>query len=978
MINWISPFNYDFAIAAIPIQIILLLFYGVRRNLPIRQSFCFWLIMVANLTMTSADIISCEMNEIWMQFPLWVMYAINHVYFISFIIRGWALFAYTTESSHSYKNNNIFKIVTSIPAATAIILILSTPWTSAIYTIAEDGYHNCSLYKAIYFSTYFYIIVSLLLVIKNWVNLSRRMRTGLLSFNLLLLFGIIIRKQFYHMLVTSYFSILSILIIFLTSENPDLYREKRTRLMNKDALDLIGLDYCERNVPFSLVTISIHNYEESKSVYGISQMNSVLKAVASWIQKSFPRCDAFYTRNGNYVLFIKGHLNYTTEKVMERWKSEYDKFQRTYYGSVQIKLSTMLLPDSIINGHEILAGDLARYAMTNSYNENHRGNYVLSESMIEEVQKQKAIERAVKDAIADNRLEVYFQPIYSTKQGKVTGAEALARLSDPKLGFIPPLEFIPIAENNGDIIEIGRQIFEKVCIFIEKIDTKQLGIEFINVNLSPVQCMSHSLYKELAEIANRHKVPMELFDFEITESLVEDYEMIHLQIAGLQSMGAELSLDDFGTGAANLTSLMNLPIHVVKVDMTFTQSYFAGKAAFLPDLIRLFQNSNMEIVVEGIETKEMKDIIADMGCDYEQGFYFSKPIPPEEFVKYMEKVNLEYVPSTAEHVFGKDTITDDKPENMPREYAKLRAENARLKKEAEDIKKIAELKESISALFANMPGLSFSKDVNTGRYIACNQAFAEYAHKDRPEEVVGLTDFEIFDIETARHFAEDDKKALSMDKPYIFIEDVPDAIGNMRKFQTTKLKFTDNIGRHCLLGLCEDVTDAMSIKREYIERLAKVQDKANVDALTGVKNKNAYEEAEELLKRQIIENNNIEFAITIFDVNNLKLINDTKGHQAGDEYIREACAIICRTFTHSPVFRIGGDEFAVISQGEDYDHLEEFTDMIAAHNTEAISAGGNVIACGTAKYENDGNVEAVFTRADNNMYENKRNLKKEN
>jgi EAL domain-containing protein (putative c-di-GMP-specific phosphodiesterase class I) len=192
-----------------------------------------------------------------------------------------------------------------------------------------------------------------------------------------------------------------------------------------------------------------------------------------------------------------------------------------------------------------------------------------------------------------------------------------------------------VAEKNGDIMEIGRQVFEKTCIFLKTVDTKKLGIDFININLSPIQCMSHSLLRELSEIAGRHGIPMSMFDFEITESLVEDYDMIQMQIQGLQSMGAELSLDDFGTGASNLTSLMKLPIHVVKIDMLFTRSFFDGKAPFLPDLIRLFQHSNMEIVVEGIETKEMMDTMIKLGCDYEQGFYFSKPLPPEEFKAFM-------------------------------------------------------------------------------------------------------------------------------------------------------------------------------------------------------------------------------------------------------------------------------------------------------------------------------------------------------
>ncbi len=636
MINWISPFNYDFAIAAIPIQLILLVFYGVRRNLPIRQSSCFWFVMFANLIMTSADIISCEMNEIWYEYPLWVMYAINHAYFLGFIVRGWALFAYTAESSHSHKGNWIFWIVTAIPASVAVILILSTPWTSAIYTIAEDGYHNCSLYKTIYFSTYFYIICSLIIVIFNWKKLSRRMKAGLLSFNLILLFGIIIRKQFYHMLVTSYFSILAILIIYLTSENPDLYRDNRTRLMNKSALDLIGFDYWEKKIPFSLITMNIHNYEESKSVYGVYLVNDGLKAIASWLAKNFRKYNIFYTRNGNFILLIKGHLHEKPEKIMEDWKEKYEAFQKSYYGVVQMKLSAMLIPDPIIETQGLVAGDLARYAIANAYNENRRENYVFSEDMIKDVKKHKSIERAVKDAIADNRFEVYFQPIYSIKEDKILGAEALARLYDPKLGFIPPLEFIHVAEKNGDIIEIGRQIFEKICIFLEKSDPEKLGIEFINVNLSPIQCMSQRLTKDFSDIVARHNIPMSMFDFEITESLIEDYDMIQMQIAELSTMGAELSLDDFGTGNSNISSLMNLPIHVVKVDMSFTWSYFEGKAAFLPDLIKLFQNSKLEIVVEGIETQEMKDKMAEMGCDYEQGYYFSKPLPPADFVRYME------------------------------------------------------------------------------------------------------------------------------------------------------------------------------------------------------------------------------------------------------------------------------------------------------------------------------------------------------
>ena len=140
-------------------------------------------------------------------------------------------------------------------------------------------------------------------------------------------------------------------------------------------------------------------------------------------------------------------------------------------------------------------------------------------------------------------------------------------------------------------------------------------------------------------------------------------------------------------------------------------------------------------------------------------------------------------------------------------------------------------KESLSSLLNHMPAMSFYKDAKTGVYLACNQAFAEYAHKENPSGVVGLTDYEIFDPATARHFAEDDKTALSMDVPYIFSEDVPDAAGNQKQFQTTKLKFIDETGRLCLLGMCMDVTEVVRIRKENEQTRAAYQEALSTSAV---------------------------------------------------------------------------------------------------------------------------------------------------
>ena len=181
-------------------------------------------------------------------------------------------------------------------------------------------------------------------------------------------------------------------------------------------------------------------------------------------------------------------------------------------------------------------------------------------------------------------------------------------------------------------------------------------------------------------------------------------------------------------------------------------------------------------------------------------------------------------------------------------------------------------------------------------------------------------------------------------------------------------------GPRLIVGL--NNIDAQVRQEEGLEkRLVQAQTQASIDALTGVKNRHAYLVAETQMDRKIADHRQPPFAIVIFDVNDLKKVNDTVGHQAGDQYLRDACGIICDTFKHSPVFRVGGDEFAVIVQGKDYDCIEGLLGKMSAYNAEASRIGGIVIACGCAKYEDDACVATVFDRADHKMYENKNALK---
>ena len=181
-------------------------------------------------------------------------------------------------------------------------------------------------------------------------------------------------------------------------------------------------------------------------------------------------------------------------------------------------------------------------------------------------------------------------------------------------------------------------------------------------------------------------------------------------------------------------------------------------------------------------------------------------------------------------------------------------------------------------------------------------------------------------------------------------------------------------GPRLIVGL-NNIDSQVRQEEEFGKNLAKAQSQASIDALTGVKNKFAFTHVQEQFDGRIKDNTQADFAVVMLDLNDLKVINDTEGHKAGDQYLKDACQIICHVFAHSPVFRVGGDEFVAICQGHDYEHIDELIAQIDEHNREAVSNGGIVIACGMSRFRNDDSLMDVYERADQNMYINKDSLK---
>lgn len=190
-----------------------------------------------------------------------------------------------------------------------------------------------------------------------------------------------------------------------------------------------------------------------------------------------------------------------------------------------------------------------------------------------------------------------------------------------------------------------------------------------------------------------------------------------------------------------------------------------------------------------------------------------------------------------------------------------------------------------------------------------------------------------------------------------------------------KVAMVSEDGEKRLIAGIIDIDSQKRKEQEYYKHLEEARERANKDGLTGVKNNSAYSEYENKLNLHINEGKAPEFAIALFDINNLKYVNDTYGHKAGDDYIKKGCKIICQTFKHSPVFRVGGDEFVAILQEDDLSNSEIIINAFREENKKRADDGDIVIAAGIAVYNGDLNVSTVFERADAEMYKNKKQLK---
>lgn len=278
----------------------------------------------------------------------------------------------------------------------------------------------------------------------------------------------------------------------------------------------------------------------------------------------------------------------------------------------------------------------------------YEGNYdsfitYYDDSIREKLLREHMITNAMKRAVEEKQFVIYYQPKFDLNSECVIGAEALVRWKHPEFGFLSPGEFIPIFEKNGFISELDYYVWDCVCQKIASWVETGHSLMPISVNVSRVDLYNPKLPQLLFDLINKYKIPIQYLHLEITESAYTDNAKQMIDIVNeIRKIGFVIEMDDFGTGYSSLNMLSDLPIEILKLDMSFLRNNVGRSSgrSVIQFVINLAKWLGLFVVAEGVETQEQAIFLRNMGCDYAQGYYYSKPVDDSDFEKLLLETHL--------------------------------------------------------------------------------------------------------------------------------------------------------------------------------------------------------------------------------------------------------------------------------------------------------------------------------------------------
>lgn len=434
--------------------------------------------------------------------------------------------------------------------------------------------------------------------------------------------------------------------------------DRLTGLLNRKAFSKVvesklqGDRYKVENGEYALVYFDLIRFKAVNDIFGMAEGDRLLKYIATSLREVVNPGDAVCRLDADrYVIFTHGaktQLELLIERII-RAVSKYNlPFEIACNVGVYVTTEENLSVDSMID-RAVLAQSTIKGSYTSKYK-------FYTEELRNEMLSEQEISGMMATALAEEQFVIYYQPQFNHSTGKLVGAEALVRWMHPERGLISPGIFIPIFEKNGFITKLDIYVFEKVCVFLRECMDKGVHIVPISSNFSRHDIFQQNFVEKLEEIRKNYHIPTDYLRVEITESAIMGGSKHANEIVRkLHECGYVVEMDDFGSGYSSLNVLKDIDLDIIKLDMLFlSEEADTNKGGtILSSIVRMAKWLGMPVIAEGVEYVEQADFLCSIGCDYIQGYLYSRPLPQEQ---YLELVGGNVIDTTKPQMHSPETI----------------------------------------------------------------------------------------------------------------------------------------------------------------------------------------------------------------------------------------------------------------------------------------------------------------------------------
>lgn len=613
----------------------ILIFVYLRKSLPqILTARIFFAFLMSVFFNNLFEIIECAVF-LYLDNSYGVLRRVSQNFYVLTLVLTtfiMSLYVYSKTTKKRFLSSKVV-IIDAIPL---LVAFLSLMVMKIQYSVTNEGrYYNFGLVtKICYFVGFLYIFLCLLRII---VLRDRVIKNDYLSF----LFGLIIWAalaffQFFNrdLQVSAVGTMLMALILFLSMENPREYYEKSIEgVRNRDAFNMALVQYFGGNKDFFIVSVIFTGKTSLLSREDRSELAEMMKNIGKISEDDIGVPAYLFSWNCLCFLIKKPEKVEEFMTLINNFKDKGGTNYRLIFSVLEAKKYAREADEAV----QILSYVAGEYVYTQS-----SPNLVIDQNVVDKMLYRNSIEDIVRQAVRDKAFDVYYQPILRVEDGSFSSAEALVRLRRPDTeNYISPEDFIPIAEKCGLILEIDDLVFEKVCSFIARENLTSYGVRMVEVNLSGNEVVDEQTHMRLINKMNKYHISPKFINFEITEtSYIVNDDVFQENVKRLKEQGSSFSMDDFGSGYSNLLEILKMDYALVKMDKEFIWKCLdkdrPENLRMLEYTINFLKDYGLHILAEGVETLDQAKLLIDKGVEYLQGFYYSRPVPEDEYIEFLK------------------------------------------------------------------------------------------------------------------------------------------------------------------------------------------------------------------------------------------------------------------------------------------------------------------------------------------------------